>query len=765
MLVGLGAFGHEVGLAASGSALVTLDVGPIDEIDLSAKDPFQAFVGRAADKLAALLDVGHFLASSSPSDPRGPHCDVFVVADLGEPKIASLVAPLTVALSSGLRRAYSAILRSGDGALVVCPLLFCPRKGDRASMARAASALSAIARDRSPGARLGGRVYLVEDQSGKYLVSRAEMVRSFGAFLRALSLPRVRDDDRGVRQLVEDDGEGAAFSTFACASLVFDHASVARIAKARLGREILGILRAGVDPAASDIAGISIPLVPDRERLLAELAESAPLLELLKPPAIDVPTIEWEDEPEAITERKFGTLFRARAEATLAAFQDDVERFQMDKLAASLEQRGKARLEKVTETLAERIASLVAESPTGHARALLVLRDARTRAKGHWDEVVRAIEAPELSPLPASPLGPKLAALFEAANYRPRPHRLATLGAAAGLVSALLLSGIIVASYRGLLAPALPFFDTISPLPQGRLSPWFTPPVPFLLGAAASAYSMGYRLWKHRKRHHNWVVEARDDLAAALTRHVREDLVGHYEKRLQYARLLWVQRILGRLLGRIETLAALLEATRASLADCDRALGREEHEATRALTGGGLFPSSVLHASVVGADDVDAVYAEVRPPEPRAAAERWMKKALEARPWVEAPFASPNDLLSFVRQELEPLAEASPFEEGRSAIHGAASASARGFLRRLFGKLSPPLEVAAPHAEGAPPPVRMLFAPPEARALVDAVLAEEGFESAWDVRAISPDRHSIVLVVARIKVPLEALALAQKEGT
>ncbi len=776
LLVGVGAFGRDVALAARGASLIGIDValnaggnagGGADAstIDPAAKDPYAAIVKRAEDALAAKLDVAHYLDSSSPTDPRGPLCDVLVVADLGETSVAPLVAPLAAALAAGLRRVFSAILRSGDGALVVCPLLFCPRSGDRPLMARAAAALAELARQTSssPRTRLGGRVYLVEDQSGKYLLSRAEMVRSFAAFLSALCLPSVRDDDRGIRRLVEDDGPPATFATFACASLVFDHAALSRIASARLGREILALLRAPVDPAALDIASLAAPLVPTRSRLDTELGEDEPLLELLAPPTLDIPTIEWDDEPETLLERKFGSLFRARAESTIAGFQDEVERFRMDKLAAALEQRGKVCLENGEREIETRVSDLVAERLTGHARALLVLRDARTRAKGYLDEVVRAIEAPELSPLPSSPLAEKLTALSEAVSFRPRPRRMIVLGAVMGLVSALLLSGVLVSSYRALLAPFPPFFDVVSPLPQGRLRSFFTPPVPLLLGAAFSAYSTGYRLWKHRKRHHNWAREARDDLAQSIARHIREDLVGHYERRLHYARLLWVQRVTDRLLGRIEQSIAALCATRAALAAADRALRWEEQDGERALFSGGLLSSSVLHAAVVGPDDVDAIYAEIRPPEPSAAAERWLSESLAERPWKEAPFAAHDDLLAFCHAELESFEKTSPFEEGQSSLHEAAEASARRFLRRLFLKLSPSLELAPKYAAEAPAPLRLLFAPPEARKLVDAALAEGGFEGAWDVRALSPDPDSIVLVVARTGLTLESLAFARPE--
>jgi len=767
LLVSVGAFGKDVARAALGARFVhvdaIVDVPGKTSTDSAAKEPFRDVLFACERELGALLDVTHYLESSSPTDPRGPRCDVFVVADLAEPGIAPIIAPLSAALAVSLRRSFSPILRSGDGALVVCPVLVCPRAGDRAVMARSLTALADVARVRHSATRLGGRIYLVEDQSGKYILSRPELVRSFAAFLSALVLPAMRDDDRGARMLVEDNAETPTFSTFACASLSFDHLALGRLAASRFGREILDLMRAPVDPAAIDIASLAAPLVPDRARLDADLAEPIPLVDFLSPPKIDVPLIDWDDDPETIVERKFGSIFRARTESVLTTFEDEVERFQMDKLSAALEQRGKACMDHVLAELDKRVANLVASGPTGHSRALLALRDARTRAKGHWEEVVRAVEAPELSERPASPLSSKLTALEEAVRQRPRPLRMRLLGAAASTVAAIAMGGLFVTAMRIFVLPTQYFFNPLMGIPEGLAGYSVIPPIPYLLGAAISFPSTSYRLWKHRKRHHNWVVEARDDLAQALERHVREDLVSHYARRLNHARLLWIQRILSRLLGRIEELLSTLEAIRAVLAETDRALRFEEADGHRALSASGLLISSALHAAIVRPDDIDAVYADIRPPEPRAAAERWNRESLAEHPWIEAPFGAVKPLLEFCRRELSSIEDVSPFEEGDSALHRAADDTTRRFLRRLFLKLSAPLEVASKYAPSAPAPQRVLFAPPEAKRLIDSVLADGGFEGGWDVRNLSPDRHAVVLVVARSGLPLEAIALARPE--
>src|SRR5690606_32158327 len=140
---------------------------------------------------------------------------------------------------------------------------------------------------------------------------------------------------------------------------------------------------------------------------------------------------------------------------------------------------------------------------------------------------------------------------------------------------------------RLLAAPDLPYFDPFAELPAAL--PWALGrgAAPFALGAAVAASSVGYRLWKHDRRHHNWVVEARDALDQALKGYLSRDVVAHFRKRLHYGRLLWTQRIFKRIVDRLEEAIAALEGVRAALAAADAELAREERRLDERLAGAG----------------------------------------------------------------------------------------------------------------------------------------------------------------------------------
>ena len=135
LLIGVGAFGREVvrRTARGGERIASLE-----HLEVESARPAAEIVAEAKVRARALLDLGHFVASTAPTDRRGPRCDVLVVADLGEPGVAEAIAPLCAALAEGLRAEFHPILRAGAGALVVCPLLSAPRAADRARVAAAA---------------------------------------------------------------------------------------------------------------------------------------------------------------------------------------------------------------------------------------------------------------------------------------------------------------------------------------------------------------------------------------------------------------------------------------------------------------------------------------------------------------------------------------------------------------------------------------------------------------------------------------------------
>jgi hypothetical protein len=770
LLVGLGAFGRDViELAARGPArqrpnLACIEVRADGEDARSVAAIVEATSRRARDELRGMLDLEHFVEHTEPTDARGPRCDVLLVGDLSEPGIAAAAPAIAAALATELRAEFHGILRSGEGALCVCPLLCAPRSTDKDQMSTAARALSAAAESLDPQRRLDSRVYLVEDQSGKYLLSRAELVRSFAAFLHLLLFAGLRDAELGARSLIERaPNEGGPFATFACATLELDHRSLARLSAVRLAREILRRLREGRELTIAEIAAESAGIIPERGRLEADLWQesSAGTLEKhLEPPLIDVPEIAWEDSPEEIVERKFNALFQARAASRIHGFREDVERFKMDRLAAEIERSGKTTLERLTGALAERIERDVEAGPRGHARALEILRDARTRAKGLRDEVEAEIESPDLDPFPSSPLDAGILAIHEAAFFRPRGYRMRIFGAIGILLSTALTAGVILGGYRALISPDPPFFDPTAPLPPGSLALLARWPVPFAIGAALSASSTYYRLWKHYKRHHNWAVEARDSLDQALKKHLQRDVVSYFYRRLHYTRLLWVQRIYRRLVEKLDEAIATLEGIRAALAQADLDLGQEERALEDRISAEGSR-GGVLFRGLLSPEGARDVYEEIKPVDTHAAAERFLKEALRESSWTAAPFAEIPALITFGNKELARLEELSPFKPDSEALFRCASDATRSFLSKLALKLSPPLATIE-GARGEVPRGRHIAIVPEgSEAFVNELLAEENVRGGWEVRGLSRDPRRIHLLIDRGGIGLDAIRALQ----
>jgi len=767
LLVGLGAFGREVlDLAARGPVRQRPNLACIEV--RAEGDEVESTSRRAREELRAMLDLEHFVEHTEPTDARGPRCDVLLVGDLSEPGVAAAAPAIATSLAAELRAEFHGILRSGEGALCVCPLLCAPRSTDKDQMGAAARALSAAAEHPDPQRRLDARVYLVEDQSGKYLLSRAELVRSFAAFLHLLLFSGLRDAELGARSLIERlPNEGGPFATFACATLELDQRSLTRLSAIRLAREILRRMREGRELTIAEIAAESAPLIPERARLEADLWQesSAGTLEKhLEPPSIEVPEIAWDDSPEDIVERTFNALFRARAASRIRGFREDVERFKMDRLAAEIEKSGKATLERLTGALAERIARDVEAGPRGHARALEILRDARTRARGLRDEVEAEIESPDLDPFPSSPLDAGVQAIHEAAFFRPRGYRMRIFGAIGMLLSTVLTAGVLLGGYRSLVAPDPPFFDLSAPLPSGTLGLLARWPVPFAIGAAIGASSTYYRLWKHYKRHHNWAVEARDSLDQALKKHLQRDVVSYFYRRLHYTRLLWVQRIYRRLVEKLDEAIATLEGIRSALAQADLDLGQEERALEDRIRAEGSR-GGVLFRGLLSPEGARAIYEELRPVDTLASTERFLKEALREEPWTAAPFAEIPALIAFCERELAGIEELSPFRPDSEALFRCASEATRSFLAKLALKLSPPLataDVARGEASRGRP---IAIVPTGAEAFVNEILAEENVRGGWDVRGLSRDPRRIHLLIDRGGIGLDAIRALQPATT
>src|SRR4029079_17218111 len=123
----------------------------------------------------------------------------------------------------------------------------------------------------------------------------------------------------------------------------------------------------------------------------------------------------------------------------------------------------------------------------------------------------------------------------------------------------------------------------------------------FALGAAFSGSSTTYRLYKHRKRHHNWVVEATGDLDQAMVRRVTREIVGYFYERLYYTRLLWLKRIYRAYKERLGEALLRLEGVRAARPRWEPLLEQEEprldERLDEAKSGGGILFRGVVAKS------------------------------------------------------------------------------------------------------------------------------------------------------------------------
>lgn len=763
LLIGLGAFGRAVvaravppelrpaddassreapaGEGAARAAVTGLEIMAVDDGALDA----DALAAEAEARCRRLLALGHFVDTTAPTDARGPRLDVLVVADLGEAPLAAAISAVVSALGWHLRGCFRPILRAGEGALVVCPLLLLPRGAGGA--AAAVHALAALARDPDQARRPGARIYLVEEQSGKYLLPRDELTRCFAAFLHLLLFSRLRDE-QGVRSLVEvpDDERVEPIATFVCATMEVDMAALHELCALALARDILACY-AGDVPSLAEVAAEAGALVAQQttvEGRLWQEGEQRTLESYLTPPAIAVPGIDWSDAPEDITERKLGALWRLDCARAMDAFRHRVEHLQMDRLAAQIEHNGTALAGELDARVCDRLRDELAVGPRGLARALELARYAGATARGLRDAARARIDAPDLPRFPPSPLDACTAAVHEAAASWPRrePARMRLLGGVAVALGTLVL-GSLVHLAAAAIGPAWP----ASPLP------WWASAAAGLLVALSG---VRYALWRHGKQHHNWLCQARDALDQAVERYLHRDVIDYFRRRLDYTRALWVYRIYRQSAARLDGLVARMNAGRAALAEAGRVVAAREHERVARLGEPASGAGGILYRRLLQPDVVQAFYRHVRPADVSAAALRFHEQAVAAGDPLDAPFADLERLLAFCRRELEPVRTIAPYEPDGSPLAEAVAAGVREHLRRLALKLSPPLELAPAHAAEAPPPQRMVIAPPEARALVDASL--EPLDQSWRVRSHSGDPQRIHLLLERGGLPVAAVA-------
>lgn len=711
-----------------------------DVLQADSADSELAITDAVIERCRRLLDLSRFVEGRRPTDARGPHLDLFVIADLADPGVGPLIARLVESLGMRLRREFRPILRAGHGALSICPLLFAPRGTD--VVVPALRALSDLSRHVELDRRPQARIYLVEDQSGKYLLSRTEIKRSFGAFLHLLLASELRDAPH-VRELVErtPDARGGPFATFGCATLEVDATALDRLAVLELAREVFARYEPGLLPL-SEVANEAHPLVPDRVPVENELwreGEDLSLENYLEPPAITVPDIGDIDSPEDIVDTKFGAIWEMQAEKAISTFRDDVEQFKMDRLANRIERNGTALAARAEQEMLARVREEIAASPRGPSRALEFARYAATRARGLVEATGREIASPNLRRFPPSPVHASVLAVKEAATARPRRERIRWFSILAVALAAPLFAGIVHAGARFIVGGI----------------PWW---VSLAAGIVLALASFPYMLWRHVRRHANWVGAARADVHQVLQSYLRRDIVDYFRRRLEYTRLLWVHRIYRRLSDRLRFVVVQLEAAAAALGEAERRLVAESHDLYERSGG---REAGILYRTVLDRELVRAHYEHVRRGDPAEIAARYQAKVIGDRDPLDAPWVDGDALNAHCKHE---LSAAVPFADPSSPIAPRVRAALRDYLAQLSLSLAPPLEVVEVAAEDAPATSSLLLVPAEAEVLVREILAAEAIGGHWEVRTGSGDRSRIHLLLERDELGIEALACAREQA-
>ena len=706
----------------------------------------ESILAVARHRVRHLLDLEYFVDNTAPTDARGPRLDIFVIGNLGVEQVSALVPGLVEQIGYRLRVEFRPILRSGEGALAVCPLMLVPRAADRNRIAHAIGAVGALSMHTDVDKRPHARLYVVEDQSGKYVLSKAELERSFAAFLHLLMFSSLRDDP-GVRELVERNTEERTgpFATFACATLEVDIDALHRLCALQLARDALSHFNQGVLPL-SEVAAEAHPLVPEPGKMESELwkegAEGS-LEQYLTPPQLPVPEPRWIDSPEEIAVHKFGPMWTMQTAKSIETFRDEVERFKMDRLAVQIESNGTGLASDTEDELLDRLRNEMGNSTRGPLRALEFARYASTHAHQLMNDAQASIASPNLHRFPPSPLDRGVAAIQEATDARPRrsPFRMRFFGGLSVLLGTFLIGSLVHAVF----------------MHGGHELPWWGSG---LTGLAFSLSTWGYLLWRHMKRHHNWVCAARDDLAQSLQRYLNKDIIDYFRRRLNYTRMLWVYRICRRVANRLDDLVLQLEGGRAALLDTERKISIKRRELLK-HRGFAETEHGVLFRSVLNEETVDAFYQYIRPPDPSAVATRFLASVLEDNDPLEAPFADPEALTTFCMNELEHIREMSPYGDPSSPLFAAVTTGIETYLRQLALKLSPPLELVGASVGEAPSPARTMIIPLEAQVVVEKILERNNLAHGWNIHALSNDMARIHLLIEQGELPLDAVACSR----
>lgn len=745
--------------------------------DIAVREPPSADPGpsvvRVVAELRKRLDLARVVASSDPAESGAPIADVLVVADLGEPEVAEHLPAFVDKLRAQVLAELSHLFGPHNPRFSLAALLALSGARDparAAALRTALGALDGLLRHDGTYEPLG-RMFLLEEQSGRYLISARERVAAMASLVGLLRTT----EGRRMGGVGEPPDPRGPFVGFAAATLEVPVGDVRRYTEVRAAGALVEGLRhssalglperqARVQPHLLDRAALDQRLglrdgAVDLERIVREAS-----------PRPEIPSFGLESTPETIRDVLFGWDWYARQETDIRRFSDELESFQMPALVAEVDEQGTRLSRELPEALKKAVDAWVWSGPRGWAEAREVLADLRARTEKVGKEIAAEIREEELPEFPSfEAFEAKFRALRAETEHRPRPARLWFIGALATLAATAFLHPVpkwIWVRFLSGDAPLLSRFWTdpmdveLSPVLHYLLDrPWVV--VWLLLGIG------GLFAWRLRKMYlerHEALCAVRDEMAYRLRDVVsgeRGSVLEYYLARLRFSYRLWQSRLLQRMLDVQDAEIERLDTVRLSLDQMQLAAREEERR---------LAPDS----SIDGVDgEPDVLYRTVRAKSlferswervaetPDALAHAFFAHLLEGgtSEWRDAPpFADPDRVDAFVRARIAsrevapPLSDSAP-EAVRDAL--------RALLADVCEKLTPALET---HRERVGLESRRLLLVPAATrglvaACVEAIRAKgaDAFGSGLEVLEVAGATDRVHLVVLETGIPLKAL--------
>lgn len=733
-------------------------------------DPAPA-TARVVAELRARLDLPRVVAASDPADAGVPAADVLVVADLGEASMAEHLPSFVDRLRGQVLVELSHLFGAHNPRFSLTAVLALTGARDpaRAPCLRTSlGALDGLLRQDGSYEPLG-RMFLVEEQSGRYLIGPRERVAAVASLVGLLRIT----EGRRMGGVGEPPDPRGPFVGFAAATLEVPVADLRRYTEVRATGALLEGLRQSSALGLSERQGRMQPHLLDRAALDQRLGLRDGAVDLERivreaQPRPDIPSFALESTPENIRDVLFGWDWYARQESGIRRFSEELESFQMPALVAEVDEQGTRLSRELPQALRKAVDAWVWAGPRGWAEARECLADLRGRTAKVGKEIAAEIREEELPEFPSfAAFEERFRALRAETEHRPRPARLWFIGALSTLGATAILHPVpkwVWVRFLSGDAPLLSRFwtDPMQVELPTALSllldrPWVIGWLLVLIGAA-----MAWRLRRMFLDRHEALSNIRDEMAYRLRDVVsgaRGSVLEYYLARLRFSYRLWQSRLLQRMLDVQDAEIERLDTVRLSLDQMQLAAREEERRLapdSDERTGG----ADVLYRTVRTAGLFEGAWARVAET-PEALAHAFFAHLQDGgtTDWRDAPpFADPERIDAFVRERLAAREVPAPLSDAASAPIRAALQS---LLSDVGEKLAPALET---HRERIGLETRrVLLVPPGTRGLVaacvDAIRATgaDAFAAGLEVIEGATASNRVHLVVLEAGIPLRAL--------